>query len=72
MLCFRGIFCPMPKTTKKTDGKLPTDQEIKHTTLDLPASFMEALDRAAGRRGITRQSLIKMRLYEQLNKENER
>jgi hypothetical protein len=62
----------MPKTTKKTDGKLLTDQEIKHTTLDLPASFMEALDRAALRRGITRQSLIKMWLYEQLNKENER
>ena len=62
----------MPKTTKKTDLKLPADQEIKHTTLDLPASFMEALDRAAVRRGITRQSLIKMWLYEQLNKENER
>jgi len=62
----------VPKTTKKTNIKLLTDQEIKHTTLDLPVSFMEALDRAALRRGITRQSLIKMWLYEQLNKENDR
>jgi hypothetical protein len=62
----------MAKTVKKSGSKLLGDQEIKHTTLDLPASFMEALDRAALRRGITRQSLIKMWLYEQLNKESDR
>lgn len=45
------------------------DLGVKHTTLDLPASFMEALDRAAARRGVTRQSLIKMWLYEQLRAE---
>jgi CopG antitoxin of type II toxin-antitoxin system len=43
--------------------------KITHTTLDLPAPFMEALDRAAARRGVTRQSLIKMWLYQQLSTE---
>jgi CopG antitoxin of type II toxin-antitoxin system len=47
------------------------DVELKHATLDLPAPFMEALDRAAARRGVTRQSLIKMWLYERVMAEPE-
>ena len=42
------------------------DLEIKRTTLDLPAHLLEKLDREAALRGITRQSLIKVWLYERL------
>ena len=52
-----------PKQIKRVDLGL------KHTTLDLPAPFIAALDRAAERRGVTRQSLIKVWLYEQLSAE---
>lgn len=38
--------------------------EIKRTTLDLPAHLLKKLDQAAAARGVTRQSLIKMWLYE--------
>ena len=40
--------------------------EIKRTTLDLPAHLLEKLDREAALRGITRQSLVKVWLYERL------
>jgi hypothetical protein len=42
------------------------DLEIKRTTLDLPAHVLEKLDREAALRGVTRQSLLKMWIYELL------
>jgi predicted DNA binding CopG/RHH family protein/predicted DNA-binding protein len=41
--------------------------EGKRINIDLPAEFLEALDKEAGRRGITRQSLIKVWLYDRLH-----
>jgi hypothetical protein len=38
--------------------------EIKRTTLDLPVHVLEKLDREAALRGVTRQSLLKMWIYE--------
>jgi metal-responsive CopG/Arc/MetJ family transcriptional regulator len=43
--------------------------EMKRVTVDLPAHMLEKLDYQAGLRGVTRQSLIKMWLYEKLEKE---
>jgi hypothetical protein len=40
--------------------------EIQRTTLDLPTHMLDKLDRQAALRGVTRQSLIKMWLYEKL------
>ena len=40
--------------------------EIKRATVDLPAHMLEKLDHQAALRGVTRQSLIKMWLYEKL------
>ena len=40
--------------------------QIQRTTLDLPAHMLEKLDRQAALRGVTRQSLIKMWLFEKL------
>jgi hypothetical protein len=40
--------------------------KIQRTTLDLPAHMLDKLDRQAALRGVTRQSLIKMWLYEKL------
>jgi predicted DNA binding CopG/RHH family protein len=41
--------------------------ETKRINIDLPTNFLEALDEEAARRGITRQSLIKVWLYERLH-----
>jgi CopG antitoxin of type II toxin-antitoxin system len=41
----------------------------KRINIDLPNDFLEALDKEAMRRGITRQSLIKTWLYERLHGE---
>jgi hypothetical protein len=38
-------------------------------SVDLPPAFVEKLDQAADLRGVTRQSLIKMWLYDLLKKE---
>jgi hypothetical protein len=43
-----------------------TRGESKRINLDLPIGFLAALDREAVRRGVTRQSLIKVWLYERL------
>lgn len=43
--------------------------ESKRMTLDLPAHFMQKLDRAAAIRGVTRQSLIKLWLYDRWEQE---
>ena len=40
--------------------------EVKRVNLDLPNHFLIKLDREAAVRGITRQSLIKVWLYERL------
>jgi hypothetical protein len=40
--------------------------EIKRTTIDFPAHMLAKLDRQSALRGVTRQSLIKMWLYEKL------
>jgi hypothetical protein len=40
--------------------------EIKRMSLDLPAHMLEKLDRESALRGVTRQSLVKMWLYEKL------
>jgi hypothetical protein len=40
--------------------------ESKRINLDLPIDFLAALDREAALRGVTRQSLIKVWLYERL------
>lgn len=40
--------------------------EIKRVNVDLPNHFLEKLDREAALRGITRQSLIKVWLYDRL------
>jgi CopG antitoxin of type II toxin-antitoxin system len=40
--------------------------ESKRINIDLPNDFLAALDKEADRRGITRQSLIKVWLYDQL------
>jgi hypothetical protein len=40
--------------------------EIKRLNLDLPQHMMAKLDKQAALRGVTRQSLIKMWLYERL------
>jgi hypothetical protein len=44
--------------------------EGKRINIDLPADFLEALDKEAARRGITRQSLIKVWLYERLHSDS--
>src|SRR5271166_386963 len=44
--------------------------ESKRINIDLPGEFLEALDKEAARRGITRQSLIKVWLYERLHSES--
>jgi hypothetical protein len=41
--------------------------DSKRINIDLPGDFLEALDKEADRRGITRQSLIKVWLYERLH-----
>ena len=43
--------------------------ESKRMTLDLPAHFMQKLDRVAAIRGVTRQSLIKLWLYDRWEQE---
>jgi CopG antitoxin of type II toxin-antitoxin system len=43
--------------------------EAKRVNVDLPASMLARLDREAQLRGITRQSLIKVWLYERLEAE---
>jgi predicted DNA binding CopG/RHH family protein len=45
--------------------------EAKRINVDIPAEFLADLDREAARRGITRQSLIKVWLYEKLHGESE-
>jgi hypothetical protein len=40
--------------------------EVKRTTLDLPAHVLQKLDREAALRGVTRQSLLKMWIYERV------
>jgi CopG antitoxin of type II toxin-antitoxin system len=40
--------------------------EPRRTTLDLPAHLLKKLDREAALRGVTRQSLIKMWLFERV------
>lgn len=42
--------------------------ESKRINIDLPPDFLAALDREAIRRGITRQSLIKVWLYDRLQR----
>jgi hypothetical protein len=42
--------------------------EIKRTTLDLPVHVLEKLDREAALRGVTRQSLLKMWIYERVER----
>ena len=43
-----------------------TRGDSKRINIDMPVVFLAALDREAGHRGITRQSLIKVWLYEKL------
>ena len=42
--------------------------EIKRVNVDLPNHFLEKLDHEAALRGITRQSLIKVWLYDRLER----
>jgi len=42
--------------------------EIKRMSLDLPAHMLEKLTRESALRGVTRQSLVKMWLYEKLTR----
>ena len=44
--------------------------ETKRINIDLPLDFLRELDAAAIRRGITRQSIIKVWLYERLQSES--
>jgi hypothetical protein len=46
--------------------------EIKRMSLDLPAHMLEKLDRQSALRGVTRQSLVKMWLYEKLTRSEQR
>jgi hypothetical protein len=48
------------------DWDKATRGDSKRINLDLPIGFLAALDREAVRRGVTRQSLIKVWLYERL------
>ena len=41
--------------------------ESRRINIDLPSDFLAGLDREAARRGITRQSLIKVWLYDRLH-----
>lgn len=41
--------------------------ESKRINIDLPTDFLNELDKEAARRGITRQSLIKVWLYDRLH-----
>jgi hypothetical protein len=45
---------------------LKSRREVRRINIDLPGEFLTALDREAGLRGVTRQSLIKVWLYERL------
>lgn len=45
--------------------------EIKRITVDLPAPFLDRLDHWAEMRGMTRQALIKSRLYDRLEKQSQ-
>jgi hypothetical protein len=47
----------------------PVSKDSTRISLDLPPPFVSQLDRAAGVRGVTRQSLIKMWLYDLIRKE---
>jgi len=40
--------------------------EIKRTSVDFPSDMLKELDHQAALRGVTRQSLVKMWLYEKL------
>jgi len=42
-------------------------QGVKRINIDVPIEFLAEIDREAARRGITRQSLIKVWLYEKLH-----
>jgi hypothetical protein len=44
-------------------------KEFTRINLDLPREFVSQLDKAANLRGVTRQSLIKMWLYDLVRKE---
>jgi predicted DNA binding CopG/RHH family protein len=44
--------------------------DSKRINIDLPTDFLAGLDREAARRGITRQSLIKVWLYDRLKNES--
>jgi hypothetical protein len=48
------------------DWDKATRGDSKRINLDMPIGFLAALDREAGLRGVTRQSLIKVWLYERL------
>lgn len=52
---------------KPEDITRPGLSESKRINIDLPGDFLVELDREAARRGITRQSLIKVWLYERLH-----
>ena len=43
-------------------------REVRRVNVDFPAWVVEALDREAGRLGVTRQALIKMWIAERLEK----
>lgn len=45
--------------------------DSKRINIDMPVLFLAALDREAGQRGITRQSLIKTWLYDRLMRSSE-
>jgi hypothetical protein len=49
------------------DWDKATRGDTKRINLDMPIGFLAALDREAGLRGVTRQSLIKVWLYERLH-----
>ena len=50
------------------DTEIVPDQVLR-MSLDIPRRFARRLDIEAAKRGVTRQSLVKMWLYEKLDKE---
>jgi len=62
-----GEFDRLADSGEGVGEYLDWDRAIKRMTLDLPVWMMKALDAEAGRRGISRQAVIKNWLTEHLD-----
>ena len=49
---------------------LDTENPIRRVNVDFPLKVVKTLDELAKRRGVTRQSLIKMWIYDKIQEEN--